>query len=95
MKRDPFVIADDDLWPRDAEHRYRLYAVRGEEREVLGATDSAGGIGEMIVALDADEGERGRKLYDRGRLGILDVLPDGKPSPAGEWLILPWDRGGR
>lgn len=95
-----FTLDHDDLWPRDAAHRYRIYAVRGPrdgDLEVLAATDSAGGIGEAIVALNEDEKERSprRRLYDRGRIGVLDTMPGGKPSAKGEWIILPWDRGGR
>lgn len=92
-----FEIEDDVLWPRDPDHRYRLYAIRGREREVLAAAPDAGGIGQMLVTLNDDEKAlgKGRRLYDRGRLGILDVLPDGNPSPAGEWIVLPWDRSVR
>lgn len=90
-----FEIEHEDLWPRDAEHRYRIYAVRGagrsyEDREVLCATASPEGIGAALVQLHEDEKAAGRRLADRGRIGVLDVLggDDGK----GDWIVLPWDR---
>lgn len=101
MRREvPFTIDPDDLWPRDMRHRYRIYAVRGtgthQEREVIAAAADAGGIGQALVTLNEEQKAlgRGRRLYDLGRIGVLDVMPDGLPSPAGEWIVLPWDRGG-
>lgn len=83
------MIEIDDIYPRDAAHRYRLYAVVGDERKVLAAGPEPG---VMIVTLHEDARRDGRRLCDEGRIGILDVFPDGKPSPRGEWLIQPWDR---
>lgn len=95
-----YEIDPELLWPRDLDHRYRIYAVRGprdEDREVLAATDSPCGIGAALVTLNEDEKEASprRRLYDLGRIGVLDVMPGGKPSPSGEWLIHPYWRGGR
>jgi hypothetical protein len=75
----------DALYPRDEEHRYRIYARRGDELEVLAATGEPGGIGEAIVALDQDERDRGRRLMDLGAFGVLDVID-------GRWIVLPWHR---
>lgn len=93
------AFADDELWPRNEENRYRLYAVRStgpkrweHELEVLAACPNPGGIGCAIVALHEDAKKDGRRLADLGRIGVLDVMPDGRPSPSGEWVVLPFDR---
>ena len=80
-----YAIDHDDLYPRDEEHRYRLYARRGDELEVLATAGEPGGIGEAIVGLHEDEKRAGGRLPDRGAFGILDVI-------AGEWIVLPWLR---
>lgn len=82
----------DELWPRIPEYRYRLVAVVGESRHVLGAAPDPGGLGEMIVQLHEDAKANGTRLADEGRIGVLDVLPDGKPSKTGDWIIQPYDR---
>lgn len=84
-------IAVDDIYPRDAEHRYRLYAVIGDERKLLAAAP-AEGVGTMLLTLHNDYREIGRRLIDEGRLGILDVMPGGNPHRAGEWVVQPYDR---
>lgn len=89
---DGFSIDVDDLWPRDGEHRYRLYAVVGDDRKVLAAAASLPAIGQAIETLHDDAQQVGRRLGDEGRIGILDVLPGGKPSPRGEWIVSPFDR---
>lgn len=76
---------EDDTWPRTEAFRYRIYARRGDQLEVLAATGTPGGIGVALVQLDDDERERGRRLIDRGAVGVLDVLDS-------RWLISPWHR---
>lgn len=88
----PRAYDNDDLWPRDEVHRYRIYAVVGEERNVLAATDSAAGVGLALVTLHEDQREIGRRLCDHGRIGVLDVMPGGEPHPRGEWIVPPYDR---
>lgn len=83
------MIEQSDLWPLDAEHRYRLYAVRGREREILAASDSMAGIGLALLTLHEDQKQEGRRLADLGMIGILDVLA---PGARGEWILLPWGR---
>jgi hypothetical protein len=78
-------IPQDDLWPRDAAHRYRIYARRGRELEVLAAAPDAGGVGQAILTLHDDQKQAGRRLADLGVIGCLDVL-----TP--EWVVLPWER---
>lgn len=85
----PARLSDDDLWPRDDEHRYRLYARQGTELRVLATSSTAGGIGQAIVTLHEDEKAVGRRLADRGVIGVLDVMSGGA---RGEWVILPWER---
>lgn len=85
-------IGIDEIYPRDLENRYRIYAVIGSSRTVLATTDSPGGVGTALIQLHEDQKELGRALSDHGRIGVLDVMPDGKPHPRGEWIVLPWDR---
>lgn len=79
----------DDLWPRDEEHRYRIYARRGDELHILAACPTAGGIGEALIAFHEDQKESGARLADLGVIGVLDVMTD---RPTGEWVVLPWQR---
>lgn len=83
------MIDSTDIWPRDEENRYRLYAVRGPVREVLATAPSMAGIGLAIQAYHEDQKEVGRRLADLGNIGILDVLA---PGPRGEWILLPYPR---
>lgn len=78
-------ITTDQLWPRDEEHRYRLYARRGSQLEVLAAAGTPGGVGVAIFQLDADEREQGGALGDLGAFGILDVIER-------RWVVSPWHR---
>lgn len=84
------MIDQTDLWPVDAEHRYRLYAIQGEHREIIAVSPTMGGIGCAILAIHEDQKEIDRRLADLGRIGILDVLA---PGPTGEWILLPYLRG--
>lgn len=81
-----YEIDSDALYPRDPAHRWRIYARRGVELDILCATDSPGGIGEALVQLDLDERERGLRLVDRGAIGVLDAVE-------AYWLLMPWHRG--
>ena len=83
----------DSVWPRTEEYRFRLYAVVGDERDVLAAAADMEGIGCAIATLHDDQKLIGRRLDDLGRIGILDVMPGGNPAPAGEWIVTPYDRG--
>lgn len=88
----PFEIDTDVLYPRDAEHRFRLYGRIGDSLNVLATTDSPAGIGTAIVQIHDDQKEAGRRLADLGTIGVLDVMAGG---PRGEWVVLPWERSGR
>ncbi len=87
-----FVMTTDELWPRDAQNRYRVYAVVGDERTILCTASTAAGIGLAFVTLHEDQREIGRNLSDLGRIGVLDTMPGGEPHPTGEWIVLPYDR---
>lgn len=76
----------DEVWPRTPEFRYRIYARQGDKLDVLAATPTPQGIGVALKQLDADERERGRRLVDRGAIGVLDAME-------GYWLIMPWHKG--
>lgn len=88
------VIDTDDLWPRDHRHRYRLYARTGADLRVLASSPTAGGVGVALIQLHDDAKAAGQRLADDGQIGVLDVMPDGKPSPRGEWVVLPFNREG-
>lgn len=88
-------IDSDALWPRDEEHRFRIYAVAGDNMKVLAATPTAEGIGTALFTLHEDAKQDGRRLADEGRIGVLDVLAADAHNvhPRGDWIVLPWDRG--
>lgn len=85
-------IEIDDLYPQDAEHRYRIYGIVGNERTVLAAASTGGGVGAALITLHEDQREIGRRLCDLGRIGVLDTMPGGELSPKGEWVVMPYDR---
>lgn len=85
---DAFGIDVDDLWPRDEEHRYRLYARVGRRLDVLAASDSTAGIGLAISTIHDDQKQAGRRLADLGQIGVMDVLAGAR----GEWIVLPFNR---
>lgn len=92
------VFSMDDHYPREPAHRYRIYRLRAGDREVLGTTPTAGGIGEGIVAW-AEEGD----LLDSDVLGVLDCQGDGENpldefghyTHSGRWLVNPYAAAGR
>lgn len=90
---DPYTIEPDVLWPRIPRYRYRIYTRDDDGLRVIAATDTAGGVGEAIIQLHADQKEAGEALRDLGRIGVLDVMPDGKLAPRGEWIVLPFSKG--
>lgn len=73
-------LTTDAIWPRDEEHRYRLYAINGAGRalRVLAAAPDGAGIGTAMVTLAA-EGE----IEQVDRVGVLDAV-------AGSWVVNPW-----
>lgn len=83
-----YEITVDDLWPRDADHRYRVYGRRGEDLHVLAACADAGGIGLILVTLHNDQKQVGARLADLGQIGVLDTIEN-------DWIVLPWNRGQR
>lgn len=84
------LIPQDTLYPRDAQHRYRLYARVGTRLTILACAPDPGGIGQALVTLHDDAKAAGSRLADSGRIGILDVL--GGEDGHGDWVLLPWDR---
>jgi hypothetical protein len=88
-------MTTDDLWPRDARHRYRVYALLDGELAVLVATSTPEGVGTALVQLHEDVKEYGDGgLDDLGRIGVLDVLPGGREAEEGEWILNPYRKGG-
>lgn len=86
---DPYVLDADVIYPRDDEHRYRIYARRGSGRtielEVLACAGSPEALGLALVTLDEDEKEHGRRLIDLGAIGVLDAVDR-------RWIVMPWHR---
>lgn len=85
-KATAYEIETDALWPRDDEHRYRLYGRRGEDLRVLAAAGTPAGVGEAIFQLHRDAKEAGGTLGDDGVTGILDAVER-------EWIVVPWPKG--
>lgn len=79
-----YTIASDALYPRDEEHRLRVYARRGRRLRVIAATDWDG-LGPCLRQLEEDERERGLRLSDLGAIGVLDAVE-------GRWIIPCWHR---
>lgn len=88
--RAPLTV--DDLWPRDLENRYRIYAIVGDDRTVIAAAPDAGGVGMALITLHEDQKTIGRRLADLGRIGVMDMCPGGVIGPKGEWIVQPYDR---
>lgn len=82
---DVYELPIDTLYPIDEQHRYRVYARRGKELEVLCAAPSPEAMGTALVQLDRDSAEHGRRLVDQGAIGVLDVIDR-------RWIVMPWHR---
>ena len=80
------ALSVDDVWPRTAEYRFRLYARRGRELNVLACSPSMAGIGTAIGQLDEDARADGGRLDDEGQVGVLDAV-------ARRWIVNPWGKG--
>lgn len=80
------LIDADHVWPRDGDHRYRLYLRDGDDLAVAAATPTMCGIGTAIGELDRDCREAGSRLSDEGQVGVLDAVER-------RWIVLPWGRG--
>ena len=74
-------LTTDQIWPRNAEHRYRLYAAKGEELRIVAASPDLAGIGgALATALEEHE------LRDE-RVGVMDTFGGSGP---GAWLANPF-----
>lgn len=81
-----YVIDIDDLYPRDAEHRFRIYGCRGDSLDVVAVASDLASVGVAIGQIHEDMRSVGGDLGDLGAFGLLDAV-------AGEWLIKPFPRG--
>jgi hypothetical protein len=81
------ILAENDIYPRDEEHRYRIYARKGRDLKVLAGAGSPEALGVALVTLHQDQLDLGggKTLGDLGAIGVLDAV-------AGRWIILPWHR---
>lgn len=89
MSRPVAPIDSDDLWPRIPEMRYRVYAQRDGELQVLAAAPTPQGAGLALVTLHDDAKQTGGTLPGVGKIGLLDVRPG---EPTGEWIVNPFER---
>jgi hypothetical protein len=81
----PLTTEHDAVYPRDEQHRYRIYARRGDRLEVLACTPTPAGIGVTLVQLHNDAKQAGGRLADLGFIGVLDAVEH-------EWIVLPFGR---
>lgn len=83
-----YAIDVDDLYPRDAAHRYRLYFRTDDDPGIpAAAAASLSAIGAAIETLDEDARAAGlRGAVDLGIFGILDAVDE-------RWIILPYLKG--
>jgi hypothetical protein len=80
-----YTIDSDDLYPRTAEERFRLYGRRGNSLDVLATCADFEAVGVAIGQLHADAKDAGGELGDSGAFGLLDAV-------AGEWVVNPFWR---
>lgn len=77
----PCVIPHETIYPRDEEHRYRLYALdEGGNRVVRACAPDAGGIGQAIFQLAEDRFEAG---LDPEIVAVYDAIDR-------KWLTSLW-----
>lgn len=82
-----FTIDHDLIYPRDDDHRFRIYARQGDKLDVLAVARDASSVGSAIFQLHDDQKENGETLGDLGALGVYDAVDR-------EWIVLPWHRRG-
>lgn len=80
-----YELDQDIVYPRDADHRYRLYARENDTLSVLACAPSPESVGAAVFQLHADQKEHGETLGDLGALGVYDAIDR-------EWIVLPWHR---
>lgn len=87
------VLSTDELYPRCADERYRLYVRRGDdELEILATAADMSSIGLAIGTIHDDCKQAGLRLDDLGVIGILDTLAHDPVITTGEWVVTPWER---
>jgi hypothetical protein len=72
------------LWPRNEEHRFRIYRLADEEPVCIATAPDESSVGLAIVTI-AREGQ-----FANCNFGLLDT--HGTDEKPGEWLIKPWDQ---
>lgn len=78
------VVEWEEIWPRTAEYRYRLYRLDDEgEPVVLTAVPTPEELGFALVHMG------GEGQLDRTCIGILDVMAE---PGAKKWILNPWDQ---
>jgi len=81
------ILTTDDIWPRDEEHRYRLYVFEYEkdhvaEAKILAAGPSLASVGEAFGRLLEE-----REFHPLDRIGVLDT---GATATPGVWVMNPY-----
>ena len=72
----------DEVWPRDEEHRFRLYARRGEVLRIVAAGPSLESVGVAFAQAIWEE-----EFSREDSVGVLDVRPH---LESGSWLVSPF-----
>lgn len=88
MSQSEFKLTTDDIWPRDDENRFRLYALAGADLEIVASGPDLGSIGAAFSAL-LEEGQFDQDMT----IGVLDTGKEpagGKHFHRGTWLLNPY-----
>lgn len=72
-------------WPRDEEHRYRLYTLTGRRLKVVAAAPTLEDIGCAFGTCLAEE-----QIDAESRVGVLDTRGG---NPSGTWVVNPYAKG--
>jgi hypothetical protein len=78
------VVTTDEMWPRDEEHRFRLYAARGEVLRIVAASPDLEGVGSAFARLVAEE-----EFEAEDSVGVMDSLAH-PVERRGTWLVNPF-----
>jgi biotin operon repressor len=81
------TLSTDDIAPRVAKERYRIFRVRdGGDPEIVATVGSLGALGKALYKLGL-EGE-----FDDCVLGLQDAMDhrDKDKKWVGKWFVLPW-----
>lgn len=79
----------DVFYPRDEDHRYRIYRLRHNFLKVMCTTPTSEGIGLALVTLAGED-----EFTTSDAIGVLDVMAHPEEPGTGKWIINPYATGG-